>query len=191
MLALLRRMRYAAEGALGRLPMMILSPVIGAIAGTWWQLERSSEVIRHGLVVGVPSTPDVLAGTIIGALGGIVVGLSLAFVWAGVSYFARGDRVWETLYTGSVEGMMFFQLSCKAGIVADPSHLGAIECLLRKPSGELVTYNGPLMPRHNPYGVTARFQMEPEVGIYKCRWSATREDERLHEIARGKFEVMT
>ena len=102
MLALLRRLRHSAEGALGRLPMMLLSPVIGAIVGTWWQLERSSEVILHGLVVAVPSTPDVLAGTVIGGLAGIVMGFGLAFVWACVRYFAWGDPVWETPYTGSV-----------------------------------------------------------------------------------------
>lgn len=81
------------------------------------------------------------------------------------------------------------QLSCKNGVTADPVRLEMVDCILKKPTGEFVEYDGPLIRRHNPQGGVARFEMEPELGPYEVRWFAQREGQHFREIARKKFSI--
>jgi hypothetical protein len=187
---LLTRMRYSAETALGQLPLLLLAPVIGATVGAWWQLERSSDVIRHGLVVAVPSTPDVLVGTVIGGFGGVGVAFILAVVSASVSYRRRGDPVWEVVFRDLRE----IELRCRdVAIPVSVDGLGAVaalECCLKTPSGIVLSSldRGDLFPQ-GVHEVAWFPKLESlEVGIYEARWYAPRDKPRLHEIASLKTE---
>ncbi len=123
------RMRYSAESAQGRLPMMLWGPMIGAVIGTLVALHDHPEVIRHGLVVSLPSSGEVVAGAATGAVVGVGVTFLLAFLWASVRYLARGDDTWEVVYCGRHAKTMFFALRCRASVApADPQHLGHVEC---------------------------------------------------------------
>jgi hypothetical protein len=183
------RFVYAAEDAQGRFPMTIWGPLTGAVAGAWYQFHEHPEIIEHGLVKSVPTSGEVLLGAVVGVAVGTIGAFLLAFAWQYVRYLKWGDPVWESVYSGSVEGTIFCQLSCKRATGGHPTELGRIVCLLKKPSGEIVEYKGALERRHNPYGAVARFQMQPEPGVYQVRWSAAREGQQLHEIAREKFLI--
>jgi hypothetical protein len=93
-----RRIRSSAESAQGRLPMMLWGPTIGAVVGALVALDLHPEVIRHGLVVSLPSSGEVLAGAGIGAAVGVGASFLLAFLWAGGRYRFNGDGTWEAVY---------------------------------------------------------------------------------------------
>jgi hypothetical protein len=166
--------------------MMLLGPMIGAFAGAWFQLHEHPEVIRHGVVVSIPSVGEVAAGIAVGTLLGIGGAFLLAFTWAAVRYRLWGDKVWQATHLSSDREMVFDLRNRRKDMPADPSHLGAVECLLKTPAGEIIDYDGRLEPRRNPYGLIARFPIEPEPGVYEARWSVAREGQRLHEVARVK-----
>ena len=170
--------------------MVVVAPTIASIGATAWALSHPSLTIHKGLVV---AEQPLWHAVLNGVLGGVVVLLALIgliFVCFWIWYrLLGGDAVWETTYSGSTDGIVFVQLSCKQGLTADPVRLELVECLLKKPSGEIVEYPGPLIRRHSPQGWVARFQMEPEPGRYEVRWSAQREGQHLREIARKKFSI--
>jgi hypothetical protein len=187
---LLWRVYYSTETTLGRLPVVILIPTASAIVGTAWGASHPSEIISKGLVVRQASFSSLLFTSLIGAVIALLVLIGIVFVTTFVWYrLLGGDAVWEAVYSGSTEGTVFVQLSCKQGLMADPVRLELIECLLEKPSGEIVENNGSMTRRDSPLGWIARFHLEPEPGRYKVRWSAQREGQRLREIARTTFQI--
>jgi hypothetical protein len=169
--------------------MLALIPTAGAFVGTAWGVSHPAEVVRHGLVVAQLSTGRVLLAAFIGGIGGFLLLLGAVFAVTFVRYrlLGVGDDVWEATYEGSADGVMCFELRCKGAFAVSYSELGATECLIRTPSGSVLTAT--LWPRGNPEGVVGRIQAEPETGVYEARWYAARGERRLHEIARSKTAV--
>jgi hypothetical protein len=183
------RLYYSTETTLGRLPVVILIPTASAIVGTAWGASHPSETISKGLVVSQASFGSLLLTSLVGAVIALLALIGLVFVATIVLYrLLNGDAIWEAVYSPSTEGISV-QLRCKEGVTADPVRLERIECLLEKPSGEIVENDGPLTCRHSPQGWVADFHLEPEPGRYKVRWSAQREGQRWREIARTTFQI--
>lgn len=188
---------YAAEAAQGRLPMMLWGPTIGAVGGALVALDLHPEVIRHGLVVSVPSSGEVVAGAGIGAALGVAAAFLFAFLWAGGRYFMRGDDTWEPICDPAPESAsVVFELRCR---VSPPQHvetLGHKEAAVKRPDGTIqliptisimqrevcVGDEQNMVPatyfRFNPWGVT---------GEYEVRWYGT--NRKHYEIARKKFWI--
>lgn len=166
--------------------MLALIPTAGAFVGTAWSVSHPAEVVRHGLVVAQVSTGQVLLAAFVGGVGGFLLLLGVIFAVTFVRYrvLGRGDDVWEAIYGGAVDGVMFFELRCKGAFPVSHRELGATECLVRTPSGSVLTAT--LGPRGNPEGVVGRVDVEPEPGVYEARWYAARGERRLHEIARSE-----
>jgi hypothetical protein len=185
------RTYYSAEQAQGRLLMLILTPAVGAFTGTAYAVSHPSTVVLHQ---GVSSLTSSFWDTLLLALAGSVLGLVLltGVVFSGIFawYHWKGDSVWKAVYTGAVDGLMFFELQCKDGLFVDPAvALGQhVECRVKTPSGKIVTPER-LDSRGDPNGIIARFVMDPTPGEYEVRWCAKEDNPRFHEIARQEATI--
>jgi hypothetical protein len=175
------------EDSLARLPMLLLGPTMGAVIGTAVAVSRLSSVRIDGkAAAGVPSVADVLWPALLGGIGGVVALALLAAAWGFVSYLLLGgDDIWEARMNGTL-----VELVCKAAVPVGPDQLGAMECVMRRPSGAFDA-TGEVTPRPgDPYGVIATaIRGFDEGGTYRVRWYATEHKRRLHEVARMKTVV--
>jgi hypothetical protein len=170
--------------------MMLWGPMIGAVLGTWFQLHEHPEVIRHGLVVSLPSSGAVVAGAVIGVALGVVASFLLAFLWAAWRYRFKGDDTWEAVYCGRDATVMFFELRCKEDVPpADPLHLGEVQCALNKPSRSVVMYRNRPQLLGEPPGLMAFISAPRESGRYEVRWYASREGKKWREVARKRLTL--
>jgi hypothetical protein len=181
---------YYVEDALGRLPILLLGPVLGAVIGTAIAVSELSSVRIDGRVAAaVPSTLDVLWPAVVGGVSGIAALAVVMAGWGAFRYSTSGDDVWQGQFVTFDNGGGAAELVCKATDPVSTTQLGAIECVLRYPSGDFETA-GALTPRHNPNGVIAaghRALNEP--GEHEVRWYATEQRPKLHEVARVRFVV--
>jgi hypothetical protein len=164
--------------------MLVLVPSLGAIAGTAWSVSHPAEKVEYGLVVGEASFWGVFETALIGGLAGVVLLIALAWGYSWIRYRVRGDAEWEAVYSGAVEGLMFFELHSIAEL-ADLATLSKGECVLRLPNGQIASPGG-FTGRGNPDGTVARFDLTPAEGVYEVRWYAARGRPRLQEVARFK-----
>ena len=176
------------EDSLSRLPMLLLGPTMGAVIGTAVAVSELGSVTIDGkTAAAVPSIWDVLWPALLGGLGGVVV-LTIYSVARGVlSYFVcGGDDNW----VGRVNGGMV-ELVCKTEVPVGPDQLGAMECVIKRPSGAFSTTDEFVPRPGEPYGVIATAILAlDETGTYKVRWYATEHERRLHEVARFRTTVM-
>jgi hypothetical protein len=175
---------FFVEDALGRLPMLLLGPVLGAVIGTAVAVSELASVRVAGVTVAaVPSVGAVLWPAVLGGIGGIVVLTLGAAAWGAVSYFFfGGDDVWEARV---IEDGAMVELVCRKPDPVSPDQLGAVECVLRWPSGDFATTSEFVSRRSQPYGLIARVRPTlTEPGTYRVRWYATEHKRRLHEVAR-------
>lgn len=182
------------EDTLGRLPMLLLGPVLGAVVGTAVAVSELGTVTIDGkLAAAPPSVWDVLWPAVVGSVGGIVVLTLLAAGWGIVSYFWHGDDTWEVVierHPGQSGGELI-QLVCKSEVPADPNQLGAQEVIIQRPSGDF-DRTDIFTPRPGkPYGVIATgIRSLNEPGNYRIRWYATEHrGKRTHEIGRTTIEL--
>lgn len=175
---------YYVEDALQRLPLVLLAPTVGAVIGTSLAVSDGSSVTIEGhAVAAVPSFWDVLGPAVGGAVGGIVLLALGAAVWGRVSYARGGDDVWvATLH----EQWGLILLCRNEDVPADPSRLGAVECIVKRPSGEFDRTDAlPPFPGRWPHGLIATgIRGLGQAGNYEARWYATEHRARLHEVAR-------
>ena len=185
-----RRIVYSVEGTLASLPMVLMLPIIAAVAGTAWAISRPSLTIRNGLVVGEQSFGSALLNGVLGGIVGLAAVIALVSAVTYALYCLRGDRIWEAGYGGRYQKVMFWELRCRQGIVpADPSHLGTVECWVKTPAGNVARYSGELVRRHDPNGLVARMSLDHEPGSYEVRWYAAREGEGLREVTRDHRRI--
>jgi hypothetical protein len=79
-------------------------------------------------------------------LGVIVVLALLSTIWGLVSYFLLdGDDVWAA----TMPGQGAVELVCRRDVPVGVEQLGAVECVIRKPSGAF-QITDELHPRHHP-----------------------------------------
>lgn len=172
---------------------MLWSPMIGAAIGTLVALHDHPEVIRHGLVVSVPTDGEVLTGTVLGSLGGVLVAFLFVFGWAAVRYRLKGDDVWEVCFRPNLREI---ELRCKKDAeipeaVEALGALAAIECCLKTPSGAVLSSReqGDLFPQ-DTHEIAWFPKLETlEAGTYEARWYAPRGKPRSQEVARGKTRI--
>jgi hypothetical protein len=180
------------EDTLGRLPMLLLGPVLGAVVGTAVAVSELATVRIGGkLVAAPPSVWDVLWPAVLGAVGGIVVLMLLAAGWGILSYFRHGDDTWEVVIEQHPSGSRgeLVQLVCRGDVPADPNQLGAQEVIIQRPSGDF-DRTDMFTPRPGkPYGVIATgIRSLNESGTYRIRWYATEHrGKRTHEIGRATY----
>lgn len=94
---LLYRYLFKTEQLLGSLPMVIVTPVVGAIgAAAVAARAPDHEVVRGGDVIDRSSYLHVFGVAAIGALAGVVLVLVLAFLWNVWTYRSRTDRSFAT-----------------------------------------------------------------------------------------------
>jgi hypothetical protein len=174
---------FYVEDALSRLLMLLLGPTLGAVIGTAIGVSELSHITIDGKVAAaVPSIWEVLLPAVLGAVGGIVVLTLLSAIWGLVSYFLLGgDDVWGA----TMPGRGAAELVCRRDIPVGVEQLGAVECVIRKPSGAFQVTDE-LHPRHHPYGAIAHIDGSLEAGIYEVRFYATEHKRRVHEVARIK-----
>jgi hypothetical protein len=179
----------STEQTLGSFPMVLLTPVV---ATAWAVSDPVTEFVRRGIVVSHASFWHVLLLAVAGGLGGIVAIAGITVLGAIVYYHAVGDHIWEATYLGHNGGQAGWGLRCR-GDVPMSQTLGALECVVKTPSGTLLSTDGPegdLSWRGNPDGVFASFAMAREVGVYEARWYASMGDwrGRMQEVARVRGE---
>jgi hypothetical protein len=187
---------FATERLLGTLPMVVVTPIVGALFGTAWAVSHPSvEVVRHGLVVPArQSLWGVLFTALIAGGVGVLAMIFLVFVVVWVWYRLLGDRVWEGVYartlTQSVGSLMLFDIRRKGSVPVDPMTLNPLGCFVKTPSGTTwPSTEGDLYSRTNPEGFTAHAPLTPEPGTYEARWYSTRGRSREYEVARVKVRV--
>jgi hypothetical protein len=174
---------FYVEDALSRLPMLLLGPTMGAVIGTAIAVSELSSITIDGKVAAaVPSVWDVLLPALLGGVSGIVVLTLLSAIWGLVSYFLLdGDDVWAAM----MPGQEAVELVCRRDVPVGVEQLGAVECVIQKPSGAFQVTDE-LRPRHHPYGAVAYIDGPLEAGSYKVRFYATEHKRRVHEVARIK-----
>jgi len=178
------------EDTLGRLPMLLLGPVLGAVVGTAVAVSELGTVRIGGkLAAAPPSVWDVLWPAVLGGGAGIVVLALLAAGWGSISYFRHGDDTWEIVIERhpSGSGGELVQLVCKGEVPADPDQIGSQEVIVQRPSGDF-DRTDMFTPRPGkPYGVIATgIRSLNEPGTYRIRWYATEHrGKRTHEIGRA------
>ncbi|HEV2973998.1 MAG TPA: hypothetical protein VGX69_03255 [Solirubrobacteraceae bacterium] len=154
---------------------------MGAVIGTAIAVSELSSITVEGRhVAAVPSVWDVLLPALLGGVGGIVVLTMFSAISGLVSYFVLdGDDVWTVVMPG--QGAV--ELVCRREVPVGVEQLGAVECVIRKPSGTFQTTDE-MRPRHHPYGAVAYIDGPLEAGIYEARFYATEHKRRVHEVAR-------
>lgn len=165
---------------------MLLAPTVGAVIGTSLAVSEGSSVTIEGHAVAtVPSFWDVLGPAVGGAVGGIVLLALGAAVWGRVSYARRGDDVWvATLH----EQWGLLLLCRNEEVPADPARLGAVECIVKRPSGEFDRTDAlPPFPGKRHGLIATGIRGSSEAGTYEVRWYATEHRARLHEVARMRL----
>jgi hypothetical protein len=193
----LRWLLLYVEDTLGRLPMLLLGPVLGAVVGTAVAVSELGTVRIDGKLAAAPATVwDVLWPAVLGGVSGIVVLTLLAAIWGVISYLALdGDDTWKILIEQdpSASAGELVELICKGEVPADPNLLGAMEVYVKRPSGE-IDRTDMFTPRPGkPYGVIAAgVRSLGEPGEYRVRWYATEHrGRRTHEVARAKHTVLS
>ncbi len=178
------------EDTLGRLPMLLLGPVLGAVIGTAVAVSELGTVRIAGRLAAAPSSVwDVLWPAVLGGIGGILLLTLLATGWGSISYFRHGDDTWEIVIEQhpSGSGGELVQLVCKGEVPADPNQIGSQEVIVQRPSGDF-DRTDMFTPRPGkPYGVIATgIRSLAEPGTYRIRWYATEHrGKRTHEIGRA------
>jgi hypothetical protein len=187
-----RRLRASVERTLGKLPALVLVPTAGAFVGTAWSVGHPSEIIKDGLVVAEASTSDVLLGALVGGIVGLMIVGVLIALWEYLRYRVTGDPVWKAGYGDAAPDeknpIMFFELRCVSEHPVHHSTLGAVECVIKTPSGPVwSTGPGDIRPGYDGSRLMldARFPVNPERGRYGCRWYSSVEGSQLAEVARG------
>lgn len=88
---------FKTEQSLGSLPMVIVTPVLGAVtAAAVAARAPDHEVLRGGAVIDRSSYLHVLWVAAVGALAGVMVAILLAFLWNVWSYRHRTDPSFQT-----------------------------------------------------------------------------------------------
>jgi hypothetical protein len=91
------RYLYKTEQVLGSLPMVIVTPVFGAVAAAAVAAKAPSrELVRNGIVVDESSYRHVFGVATLGALAGIGLAILLAFLWNVWTYRRRTDPSFQT-----------------------------------------------------------------------------------------------
>ncbi|MGZ6569337.1 MAG: hypothetical protein ACXVHB_34115 [Solirubrobacteraceae bacterium] len=131
------------EAALGSLPMVVLTPVVGAIVGTAWATAQPTrEVVRHGVVGADGSFLHALLFAAAGAALGIALMTTAASLWLAAAYWVRGDPAWEAsleFVDKTKNGIHTRGSSAILRTVSNPpvdvATLGDVEAVLRQPGG--------------------------------------------------------
>lgn len=195
------------EAELGSLPMVIVTPVVGATVGAAWAASLPiREIVRRGVVVAQASFWHVLLFVILGVLLGIVLVTAGVVLVSIASYRLRGDPAWKvhwdlsdnTTPQGVVTKRNGVQLVCVSNPPVDVTTLGYVDAVVRLPSGEFR-----LMPQHGMGPLrktrnTANGLWFPPVGLmhgpipggkYAVRWYGTTTRRKRFEVAPGEHTV--
>lgn len=185
-----RKRRIAAwwvytENALSSLPMLLLGPTTGAVIGTAVAVSELATVKIDGrTAAAVPSLGDVLWPALAGGVGGVLALAILSALWAITSFYFRGGLgVWETRITDDVPVLVSQKES-----PTPSSQLGAVDCVLRRPSGKC-EWTDDLTRRGSSVDGVVATSVQPisEPGAYELRWYATEHRHWIHEVANLKF----
>lgn len=179
---LLRRIVLETEQMLGRLPLLILTPTVGAITATAYAASHPGEVERRGVVTLVhQSFWDALGSALIGGLGGIAVVGALVLLYQSVGYWLWQRRAWTIWLVRSGTGEY---ASCwlEASNPAALTTIGALAATVKLPSG--VHLQGQVKIGLNPYFL---MPVEPGPERYDVRWYATPDRSRQYELTRSRI----
>jgi hypothetical protein len=173
------------ESALSRLPMLLLGPTTGAVVGTAVAVSKLATVEIDGkTAAAVPSLGDVLWPALAGGVGGVLLLAIISAVWGIASFYLRGGiGAWETRITDNVPVLV-----SRSESPTPSSQLGAVDCVLRRPSGECEWVDNFTRRGSSVDGVVAT-SVHPisEPGAYELRWYATEHRGWIHEVASLKF----
>jgi hypothetical protein len=176
------------EQRLGTLPMVIVTPAVVSLFATVWAVSNPSEIERRGVVRLVPQPlVNVVMNALFGGVVGVLAVIGVVFVGVWIWYrLLVGDATWDARYGETTHEFMFFDLRCKPPVPVASSTLGAVECMVKTPGGQVMTAVGPgNVWASNPVGIRAQFHIRRELGVYSVRWYAARGQSRLQEVARG------
>jgi hypothetical protein len=186
-----RRRRIAAwlvytESTLSSLPMLLLGPTVGAVIGTAVAVSKLATVEIDGkTAAGVPSLGDVLWPALAGGAGGVFLLAIISAVCGIASFYRRGGiGPWET----KINDENVPVLVSRKESPTPSSQLGAVDCVLRRPSGKCEWADTFTRRGSSVDGVVAT-SVKPisEPGAYELRWYATEHRRWIHEIANLKF----
>jgi hypothetical protein len=176
------------EDALSRLSMLLLGPMLGAVIGSAVAVSQLTSVTIDGRsAAAVPSLFVVLWPALIGGVGGVAAVASVWAVVGVVSFYLRGGNgPWEAKMTDDGKP----EVVSRHESPTHPGQLGAVDCVLRRPSGQC-EWSDQMQRRWGvPEGVIAvGVDSVDEPGCYELRWYATEHKRRIHEVARLKLIV--
>jgi hypothetical protein len=195
----------ATEEALGRFPMVLMTPIVGAFAGTAWAVSHPSrQIVRNRVVVGGVSFTEALWLAIIGSVGGLFIAGGLLLwgmllyvrVWLPLWDRHRGwEPTWE-YFPGS--DAVFLRLKCRIFPPISTDSLGHKECVVRHEGTIKVLASGDsVLETSIPTGdvnlsiptVQAILSLHGESGEYEVRWYGT--NRKRYEIARKTFVIQS
>jgi hypothetical protein len=195
----------STEEAMGRLPMVLLTPVVAALAGTALAVSQPSSSVVHssqGLIVAAPSFWNVLWLALAGSAGGVIVVGGLLF-WGMWLYIRAWLPLWDR-FRGWEPRLEPFPdqeaarllLLCRMTPPVQISTLGHMECAVKRPDGSIdLIPDLSIVPSEVPLGDNEAETVPGAMallgratpGPYEVRWYGT--NRKRYEIARKKFLI--
>ena len=151
------------ERELGSLPMVLITPVVAAVAGAVAAFVYTPAERVHDGLVETPSLWASLGLAAVGAAIGIALVLTLLWLWFWLSYIAAPERSWSLGWTDGPNGRAFELLS-KSDPPARPIDLANLEIQIKRSDGgfEVVGGESKLFPGGGPAWVFDRGEIAPE-----------------------------
>jgi hypothetical protein len=151
------------EKELGSLPMVLITPVVAAVAGAVVAFVYTPAERIHDGPVETPSLWTSLGLAAVGAAIGIVLVLAVLALWFWLSYLARPERSWRLRWTDGPDGHAFV-LASRANPPARPIDLANLEIVIKRSDGgfELVGGESKLFPGRGPAWVFDHGEISPD-----------------------------
>ncbi len=151
------------EKELGSLPMVLITPVVAAVAGAVVVFVYTpAEHVNDGLVE-TPSLWASLGLAAVGAAIGIVLVLTMLGLWFWLSYLASPERSWRLGWTDGTDGRAFALLS-DTNPPARPIDVANLQIWIKRSDGDFEVVGGEskLLPGGGPAWVFGHGEISPE-----------------------------
>jgi len=190
------RYRDRTESALGSIWLALITPALGAAAGAAWATYLPIHEVVRGRQIDV-TTPfwNILVITVVGAILGIALIVSIVLIWQIASYALGGDRSWDVAWPTGV-GPSAAIVECvlhpvtKRPVQADD--LGSVRAIVRWADGEFWKLDGvhlpPLGDEEGYWFHLVRNTLRPEKGVCHVRWFGTTGRHYIYEIAAKSYD---
>ncbi len=137
----LSRVFAETENELGTLPMVLITPVVAAVAGAVVAFVYTPAEHVHNGLVETPSLWASLGLAAVGAVIGIVLVVAALGLWLWFSYITCPERSWRLGWTDGTDGRVF-QLVSNTNPPARPIDLANLEIWIKRSDGNFDAVGG-------------------------------------------------